>query len=148
MGVLKPFHPLYLQRGPIFPHATTEEPKTSTGVPAVTKKCYKQLPHQILYFFILKYIFKEGNPVYISDFLYPYCKELNKDTHLHYNHEHKELTSQHEGHHCSKGDPTASASEREFQLIITIMDKKWTQRKSFVSFEYFCNFDKSQNFKT
>lgn len=71
-------------------------------------------PPDTLHFFILKYIFKEKNPVYIENFLYPYCKEWNKDTHLHYNHEHKELTSQHEGRHCSKDDPMASASEREF----------------------------------
>lgn len=105
-------------------------------------------PLDILYFFILKYIFKEGNPVYIEDFHYPQWNEWNKDTHLHYNQEHKELTSQHGGRHCSKDDPTASISEREFQLIITIMNSKWTQSKRFVSFAYFCSFYKSQNFKT
>lgn len=65
-------------------------------------------------------MFKERNPVYIEDLLCLYCK----DTHLHYNQEHKELTSQHEELHCSRGDPMASASGKEFQLVITIMDNK------------------------
>lgn len=55
-------------------------------------------------------MFKERNPVYIEDLLCLYCK----DTHLHYNQEHKELTSQHEELHCSRGDPMASASGKEF----------------------------------
>lgn len=134
----------YLQRGAILPCKTTEQPKTSTGIPAVTKKCHKQLSHQMIFIFSYWGTSSKKEILFFMRTFCPYCK----NTHLHYNQEHKELTSQHEGLHCSRGDPMASASEREFQLITTIMDNKWTQSKSFVSFEYFCSFSKSQDSKT